>query len=113
MAATDTRQKPARKHKARVAKTHKATMISKLQKLNTALGTLLAPRYATIGETFITCIRATQENIVTAGLEVDKLDDAWAPAIKRFRKMTPECLKKMREQAKKLAVRIAEAEAAS
>ena len=108
-----TKAKPARKRKARVAKTPKSTLIDKLQRINCTLGTLLTPRYNTVGTTFTDCVKLAQENVVQAGLAVHKLADDWTPAVKRLRVITPERLKKMREQAQKLAARIAEAEAAS
>jgi hypothetical protein len=108
-----TTPKSPRKRKARVAKTHKATLINKLQRINCTLGTLLAPRYATVGTTFSDNVKLAQDNVVAAGLAAHKLADDWAPAVKRLRVITPERLKQMREQAAKLAARIAEAEAAS
>jgi hypothetical protein len=64
-----------------------------------------------VGTTFVDSIRMAQENVVAAGQAANKLDDDWAPAVRRVRQMTPERLEKLRAQAEKLQARIAEAEA--
>ena len=86
-------------------------MVAKLQRLNSGLGRLLTPRYASAGQDYVDLVKAAQEAVVQAGLLINAKPDSWQPSVAGRRAMTPERLEQLRAKAAELAARIKAAEA--
>lgn len=95
----------------RTRKTGKAALVDKLQRMNSALGVMLTPRFRSAGEAFAGAVRSAQQEVLVVSEFAKGLPDEWKPTVQRFRKATPESLKKMKAAAERLAERIAAAEA--